>query len=86
MLKKKLESRRLDYDAKLGKVQKAKKERPDLEQDMQAAKTKYEDTEADLRNRMIAFVESEVSEPDPDGGRSLLILATMDALDISMLA
>ncbi|RUP23581.1 hypothetical protein BC936DRAFT_138983 [Jimgerdemannia flammicorona] len=58
-LKRKLESRRLDYDAKLGKVQKAKKERPDLEQEMQAAKTKYEDTETDLRNKMITFVESE---------------------------
>ncbi|KAI8361193.1 hypothetical protein B0O80DRAFT_436981 [Mortierella sp. GBAus27b] len=43
-LQKKLHSRRLDYDAKLSKVQKAKKEKPEWEEEMQAAKSKYEDT------------------------------------------
>ncbi|KAI8146274.1 hypothetical protein BJV82DRAFT_601149 [Fennellomyces sp. T-0311] len=58
-LKKKLESRRLDYDAKLGRLQKAKKEKPELEQEMQASKLKYEETEYDLIQKMVYLQEFE---------------------------
>ncbi|CAO3632250.1 unnamed protein product [Cunninghamella blakesleeana] len=59
VLKKKLESRRLDYDAKLARLQKSKKEKPEFEQEMQAAKIKYEETEYDLIQKMIAIQEYE---------------------------
>ncbi|KAI8968509.1 hypothetical protein BDF20DRAFT_801388, partial [Mycotypha africana] len=58
-LKKKLESRRLDLDAKLNRLQKSKKEKPELEQEMQAAKMKYEDTEYDLIQKMVALQDFE---------------------------
>lgn len=58
-LRKKLESRRLDYDAKLGRLQKSKKENPGLEQEMQAAKLKYEDSEYDVIQKMAALQEFE---------------------------
>lgn len=60
-LKKKLASRRLDYDSKLSKLKKAKKEKPDLEQEIQAARIKYEDTEHDLIQKMAILQEFEVS-------------------------
>jgi chromosome segregation ATPase len=49
-LQKKLQSRRQDYDAKLAKVQKAKKEKPEWEEEMQAAKAKYEETRENVLN------------------------------------
>ncbi|CAO0790958.1 unnamed protein product [Mucor circinelloides] len=58
-LRKKLESRRLDYDSKLGRLQKSKKEKPDLEQEMQAAKMKYEDSEYDVVQKMALLQEFE---------------------------
>ncbi|CAG8462253.1 10852_t:CDS:2 [Ambispora gerdemannii] len=58
-LKRKLESRRLDYDAKLSKVQKSKKEKPELEEEMRAAKQKYEETIEDMSDKMTAVHESE---------------------------
>ncbi|CAI2168120.1 5128_t:CDS:2 [Funneliformis geosporum] len=58
-LKRKLESRRLDYDAKLTKVQKSKKEKPELEEEMRAAKEKYEVVMEDINNKMHALNESE---------------------------
>ncbi|GBB91795.1 hypothetical protein RclHR1_19190005 [Rhizophagus clarus] len=58
-LKRKLESRRLDYDAKLNKVQKSKKEKPELEEEMRAAKEKYEVTMEDINNKMLALNDSE---------------------------
>lgn len=60
-LRKKLESRRLDYDAKLGRLQKSKKEKPELEQEMQASKMKYEDSEYDVIQKMAALQEFEVN-------------------------
>ncbi|KAI8083055.1 uncharacterized protein BX664DRAFT_339715 [Halteromyces radiatus] len=54
-LKKKLESRRLDYDAKLSRLQKSKKEKPEWEQEMQAAKMKYEETEYDIIQKMLTL-------------------------------
>ena len=59
-LKKKLESRRLDYDAKQNRVQKSKKEKPELEEEMQAAKQKYEETLEDLENKINTIFEHEV--------------------------
>ncbi|KAF7723964.1 hypothetical protein EC973_001480 [Apophysomyces ossiformis] len=58
-LRKKLESRRLDYDAKLSRLQKSKKEKPELEQEMHAAKMKYEETEYDLLQKMVRLQEFE---------------------------
>ncbi|KAF9426968.1 hypothetical protein BGZ94_005716 [Podila epigama] len=51
-LQKKMQSRRADYDNKLAKVQKAKKEKPEWEEEMQAAKAKYEETRENLLNLM----------------------------------
>ncbi len=59
-LQKKLSSRRLDYDAKLAKVQKAKKEKPEWEEEMQAAKAKYEETRECVLAIMTAINESQV--------------------------
>ncbi|KAI8376334.1 uncharacterized protein BYT42DRAFT_383275 [Radiomyces spectabilis] len=58
-LKKKLESRRLDYDAKLSRLQKSKKEKPELEQETQAAKIKYEEIEYDIIQKMAYLQEYE---------------------------
>ncbi|KAF9422635.1 hypothetical protein BGZ94_008532, partial [Podila epigama] len=58
-LQKKLQSRRLDYNAKLAKVQKAKKEKPEWEEEMQSAKAKYEDTRECVLNIMAAIQESQ---------------------------
>ncbi|KAF9577547.1 hypothetical protein BGW38_007168, partial [Lunasporangiospora selenospora] len=59
VLNKKLQSRRLDYDAKLAKVQKAKKEKPEWEEEMQAAKGKYDDTRECLLGIMTHINESQ---------------------------
>ncbi|CAG8545051.1 27568_t:CDS:2, partial [Gigaspora margarita] len=58
-MKKKLESRRLNYDAKLNKMQKSKKEKPELEEEMRAAKEKYEDTKEELHKKMATINDSE---------------------------
>ncbi|KAF9997079.1 hypothetical protein BGZ65_007338 [Modicella reniformis] len=58
-LQKKLNSRRLDYDAKLAKVQKAKKEKPEWEEEMQAAKAKYDNTRESLLEIMTAMNDSQ---------------------------
>ncbi|KAI0244200.1 hypothetical protein L0F63_007232 [Massospora cicadina] len=58
-LRKKLENRRLDLDAKLSKLQKAKKEKPELEEEMRAAQVKYDDTLSDVRARMVIIAEAE---------------------------
>lgn len=60
-LRKKLASRRLDYDSKLNRLNKAKKEKPELEQEMQASRIKYEDTEHDLIQKMAYIQEFEVN-------------------------
>ncbi|KAG0272788.1 hypothetical protein BGZ95_011419, partial [Linnemannia exigua] len=59
VMQKKLHSRRLDYDAKLAKVQKAKKEKPEWEEEMQAAKAKYEDSRECVLGIMSAISESQ---------------------------
>jgi hypothetical protein len=60
-LKKKLENRRLDFDAKLNQVQKAKKETPQLEEATRVAQSKYEETMTALTNKMIEINSTEVS-------------------------
>ncbi|KAI8138872.1 hypothetical protein BJV82DRAFT_280222 [Fennellomyces sp. T-0311] len=52
-LRKKLETKRLDYAAHLSRLQKAKKEKPQLEQLLQQSKIKYEDTQRELLTKMI---------------------------------
>lgn len=59
-LQKKLENRRLDYDAKQNKLTKSKKEKPALEEETRAAQYKYEETYKDLFNLMSRFGEREV--------------------------
>ncbi|KAI9015309.1 hypothetical protein CLU79DRAFT_707655, partial [Phycomyces nitens] len=58
-LKKKLESRRLDHDAKQTRVNKAKKEKLEWEQEYQTAKMKYEETKHNLINKMVEIEEFE---------------------------
>ncbi|KAJ3067669.1 hypothetical protein HK102_007364, partial [Quaeritorhiza haematococci] len=53
--KTKLESRRLDFDAKLNRVHKSKKEKPELEEDTRVAQMKYEESLTDTTQRMIAL-------------------------------
>ena len=60
-LKRKLENRRLDFDAKLNQVQKAKKEKPQLEEETRMAQSKYEETMTNLTNKMIDINSTEVS-------------------------
>lgn len=54
-LKKKLEFRRLDYDAKSNKLSKATKPKPRLEEETREAKEKYEQTLGDLEERMSSY-------------------------------
>ena len=61
-LRKKLENRRLDYDAKLNKFNKSKKEKPGLEEEMKTAQKKYNETLADLESLMSTFAEREVGK------------------------
>ena len=42
-------------------MQKSKKEKPELEEEMRAAKEKYEVTMEDINNKMVALNDSEVS-------------------------
>jgi len=60
-LKRKLENRRLDFDAKLNQVQKTKKEQPKLEEETRVAQGKYEETLTSLTNKMIEINSNEVS-------------------------
>ncbi|KAL1972094.1 hypothetical protein VTN31DRAFT_7313 [Thermomyces dupontii] len=76
--RKKLESRRLAYDASLAKVQKAKKEDFRLEEELRTQKAKYEeanddvyrrmqdirDAEVNVLNDLTAFVEAEINYHD----------------------
>jgi len=60
-LKKKLENRRLDYDAKRTNLQKSKKEdKSELENEVNNAKNKYEETISTLRDLMLKVSANEV--------------------------
>ncbi len=58
--RRKLESRRLAYDSALNKVQKAKKEDSRLEEELRAAKAKYDESSDDVQQRMLSIREAEV--------------------------
>lgn len=57
--RKKLEQRRLAYDASLAKMQKAKKEDFRVEEELRAQKAKYEETNEDVFRRMQDIKETE---------------------------
>lgn len=57
--RKKLETRRLAYDASLSKMQKAKKEDFRVEEELRAQKAKYEETNEDVYRRMQDIKEAE---------------------------
>ncbi|KAI9596373.1 hypothetical protein BDF19DRAFT_412946 [Syncephalis fuscata] len=56
------QARRLDFDSKTNKVQKSKRERPELEEDMRAAQSRYEEAMADTHNKMVAISELEETQ------------------------
>ncbi|KAI0819800.1 BAR-domain-containing protein [Trametes gibbosa] len=65
--RKKLESRRLSYDAATGKLEKLKhakkvqeKDREEAEEEYESCKSRYEETLEDVRARMFAIQENEV--------------------------
>lgn len=57
--RKKLESRRLAYDATLAKMQKAKKEDFRVEEELRTQKVKYEETNDDVYRRMMDIQDAE---------------------------
>ncbi|KAI8624733.1 BAR-domain-containing protein [Xylariaceae sp. FL1651] len=57
--RKKLESRRLTYDASTTKMQKAKREDFRLEDELRASKAKYEESSEDVYRRMMDIKEAE---------------------------
>ncbi|KAI1171762.1 BAR domain-containing protein [Nemania sp. FL0916] len=57
--RKKLESRRLTYEANASKIQKAKREDFRLEDDLRASKAKYEESSEDVYRRMMDIKEAE---------------------------
>lgn len=57
--RKRLETRRLAYDASLAKMQKAKKEDFRFEEELRSQKAKYEETNDDVYRRMQDIKESE---------------------------
>lgn len=57
--RKKLENRRLAYDATMGKIQKAKKDDIRLEEEMRVNKTKFDDSTEDVFQRMQDIREAE---------------------------
>ncbi|KAJ3209855.1 Endophilin-A2 [Dinochytrium kinnereticum] len=58
-VKTKLENRRLDFDAKLNRVHKSKKENTVLEEEIRVAQNKYEESLSDTTDRMIALNSNE---------------------------
>lgn len=57
--RKKLEARRLAYDASLSKMQKAKREDFRVEEELRAQKAKYEESSEDVFRRMQDIKEAE---------------------------
>ncbi|KAI9299389.1 hypothetical protein BJ944DRAFT_245311, partial [Cunninghamella echinulata] len=58
-LSRKLEKKRLDYDAKCSQLQQAKKEKPDIEREVRAAKLKYEDVKYKVAEQMAILQDAE---------------------------
>ncbi|KIJ41017.1 hypothetical protein M422DRAFT_255868, partial [Sphaerobolus stellatus SS14] len=63
-LRKKLDSRRLTYDAAVTKASKAKKEKDvaEAEEEANVAKQRYEDTSAEVRSRMRTIQDNEIKQ------------------------
>ena len=59
-LNQKLENRRLDFDAKLNRVHKSKKENPELEEETRVAQGKYEDSLTHITEAMIQLNSNDV--------------------------
>ncbi|KAJ2726116.1 hypothetical protein GGI07_000755 [Coemansia sp. Benny D115] len=59
VLKKKLETRRSDYESKQTKLQKSRKENVALEDEVRTAQMRYEDTYEDLGQRMVQVKEGD---------------------------
>ena len=59
--RKKLETRRLAYDATLAKLQKAKREDFRVEEELRSQKAKYEEAEDDVHRRM-----EDIRDMDPE--------------------
>ncbi|KAI9204039.1 uncharacterized protein BJ171DRAFT_582415 [Polychytrium aggregatum] len=57
--KRKLENRRLDFDAKLNKLQRSKKDIPHLEEEVRLAQAKYEESLENTSERMISLNSNE---------------------------
>ncbi|ORX73234.1 BAR-domain-containing protein [Linderina pennispora] len=58
-LQRKMESRRADYDGRMAKYNKARKESVQLEDELRSAQTRYEDTYDDLAQRMMTLQDAE---------------------------
>jgi hypothetical protein len=58
-MRKTLENRRFDYDSKYTKVQNAKKESPELEEDLRVAKFRYEEAFQDTEAKMQLVMEGD---------------------------
>ncbi|KAJ2486068.1 hypothetical protein EV174_001343 [Coemansia sp. RSA 2320] len=58
-LQKRLESRRSDYDSKLAKYQKSRKDSVALEDELRTAQVRYEDNYDDMARRMMQMQDSE---------------------------
>lgn len=59
-LETKLENRRLDFDAKLNKINKSKKENTVLEEETRAAQAKYEETLEVMTQKMLELNSQDV--------------------------
>lgn len=81
-MKKKLESRRLDFDAKLNKIHKSKKENPIAEEEVRVSQMKYEDSVSDITNRMLSFSAMEVKKQNHLGTIFTLLGPTIKRLEL----
>lgn len=70
----KLENRRLDFDSKLNKVQKSKKENSSLEEETRAAQAKYEESLEVITQKML-----ELNNKDDSHHKSLLDFVEIQA-------
>ncbi len=65
--RKKLEARRLAYDASLAKMQKAKREDFRVEEELRSQKAKYEESSEDVYRRMQDIKEAEAESVEDLG-------------------
>ncbi|KAJ2366689.1 hypothetical protein IW150_005877, partial [Coemansia sp. RSA 2607] len=60
-MKKRLDSRRSDYESKQSKLQKSRKENVNLEDELRTAQVRYEDTYEDVTRRMVELKDADHS-------------------------